>query len=263
MENICVFERVEKKYQMTQEQYQMFVERADHYIREDEYGLHTIRNIYYDTPDYGLIRNSLEKPKYKEKFRIRGYGNVTEESNIFLEIKKKYKGVVYKRRACLPFVDAKQYLEKRIFPPGGGQIMREIDYFLSFYKPEPKVYLAYDRVAYVGEYDEGLRITIDRNIRSRSERLELGYDGECRLLDPSTYLMEIKVPAAYPLWLSGLLSELKLYPVSFSKYGTVYAEGVLTGEISPVPDMELHRNKIENQQERKEKEPCLQIYSAV
>lgn len=263
MENICVFERVEKKYRMTEEQYQMFVKRADCYIREDEYGLHTIRNIYYDTPDYGLIRNSLEKPKYKEKFRVRGYGNITEESNVFLEIKKKYRGVVYKRRECLSFTDAKRYLEKGIFPPEGGQIMREIDYFLSFYRPEPKVYLAYDRVAYVGKADEGLRITIDRNIRSRSERLELGYDGECRLLNPGTYLMEIKVPAAYPLWLSGLLAELGLYPVSFSKYGTVYAEGVLAGEITPAADMELVSNKEHFEEGRKEKEPCLQIYSAV
>lgn len=263
MQNICVFERVEKKYRMSEEQYEMFVERAEDYIRGDEYGLHTIRNIYYDTPDYGLIRNSLEKPKYKEKFRVRGYGNITEESNIFLEIKKKYRGVVYKRRACLTFAEAEQYLEKRILPFESGQIMCEIDYFMSFYKPEPKVYLAYDRTAYEGLEDDGLRITIDRNIRSRNERLELGYDGECRLLDPGTYLMEIKVPAAYPLWLSGLLAELKLYPVSFSKYGTVYTKGVLAGDIFPMADTEFVRGNNYIQDERKEKEQCLQIYSAV
>lgn len=224
-----VFQRVEKKYRMDRAQYEAFLDRAKEKICEDQYGLHTIHNIYYDTQDFELIRNSLEKPKYKEKFRVRGYGNITKESSVFLEIKKKYQGIVYKRRAILSMDEAYEYLEHRVMPKSGGQIMREIDYFMKFYHPQPKVYLAYDRVAYLGREDKELRITIDRNIRSRYHRLELGYDGECEVLDPDGYLMEIKVPMAYPVWLAELLCELEIYPISFSKYGTVYTNSVLSG----------------------------------
>ena len=99
----------------------------------------------------------------------------------------------------------------------------EMDSFMKFYRPKPKVWLAYDREAYVGKADEELRLTVDRNIRTRTRglKLELGEVGE-RLMDEDMYLMEIKAPAAYPLWLARLLGELLIYPVSFSKYGSNY-----------------------------------------
>lgn len=263
------FQRVEKKYRLTLQQYEAFLERTKEYISADEYGLHTIRNIYYDTEDYELIRNSIEKPKYKEKFRIRGYGEVTKDSRIFLEIKKKYQGVVYKRRTSLSLAQARSYLNDGIMPDEDNQIMREIDYFMKFYRPVPKVYLAYDRMAYVGKEDSELRITIDRNIRRRYHRLELGYDEECQYIDPEHLLMEIKVPAAYPIWLADLLCELQIYPVSFSKYGAVYIESVLSGELHPWEDIRIKNSYVntemywETEINNREKEKCLQVYSVV
>ena len=179
-----VFERVEKKYRMNQKQYDLFLEGAADKIHMDEYGLHTIRNIYYDTQNYELIRRSIDKPKYKEKLRLRGYGKIREDSPVFLEIKKKYQGVVYKRRAQLALRQARTYLKSGTGMEKKSQILNEIDYFIRFYRPEPRIYLAYDREAFVGNEDESLRITVDRNIRSRSHRLELTYDGECRMLNP-------------------------------------------------------------------------------
>lgn len=217
-----VFERMEKKYRLNQKQYELFLDAVSGKIHMDEYGLHTIRNIYYDTSDYELIRRSLDKSRYKEKFRLRGYGEIQEDSTVFLEIKKKYQGIVYKRRAPMSMRQARSYLEAGNQSGQKSQIMNEIEYFFKFYHPRPKVYLAYDREAYVGNEDEELRITIDRNIRSRSHRLELSYDGECRLLNQEEYLMEIKVAGAYPVWLAELLSRLEIFPASFSKYGAVY-----------------------------------------
>lgn len=245
-----VFERVEKKYRLNQKQYDLFMDAAGGRIHIDEYGLHTIRNIYYDTAHYDLIRRSIDKPKYKEKLRLRGYGEIQDDSMVFLEIKKKYQGVVYKRRVQLPMAQARLYLESGIFTERKSQILKEIDYFIRFYQPKPKVYLAYDRKAFVGNEDENLRITIDRNIRSRSHRLELSYDGECELLNPGEYLMEIKVSAAYPMWLADILGELLIYPISFSKYGTVY------GHLAKFKRVEL----IENEVESEEKQACLQVY---
>ncbi len=231
MKAVDTFQRVEKKYFMSEEQCNAFLKETEKWIVADEYGLHTIHNIYYDTQDFGLIRNSLERPRYKEKFRVRGYGQIKEDSAIFLEIKKKYAGVVYKRRTALSTTQARAYLEEGIFPERGDQIMREIDYFMKFYRPEPKLYLAYDRRAYVGRNEPQLRITIDRNIRRRYHRLELGYDGECSFIEPGGFLMEIKVLASYPIWLAKILCDLQIYPVSYSKYGKVYQTSVLAGEL--------------------------------
>lgn len=218
-----VFQRVEKKYLMSRGQYEAFKRRSSGYIDMDEYGLHTICNIYFDTEDDLLIRTSLEKPPYKEKMRLRSYGIPGEEDEVFLELKKKWDGIVYKRRVSMTLREARDYLERGVRPGHDGQMMKEMDYFLKFYKPKPKVWLAYDREAYVGKEDGALRLTIDRNIRTRTTGLglEMGDAGEM-LMGRDQYLMEIKVSAACPMWLAGILGELGIYPVSFSKYGSYY-----------------------------------------
>ena len=38
--------------------------------------------------------------------------------------------------------------------------------------------------------------------------------------------MEVKTTGAYPLWLASALSENRVFPVSFSKYGRVYQTGI-------------------------------------
>lgn len=245
-----IFERVEKKYRLNQKQYDMFLDAAGENIHIDEYGLHTIRNIYYDTSHYDLIRRSIDKPKYKEKLRLRGYGEIRDDSDVFLEIKKKYQGVVYKRRVKLPMAQARIYLESGLSMEEKSQILKEIDYFIRFYQPRPKVYLAYDREAFVGNGDGSLRITIDRNIRSRCHRLELSYDGECESINPGEYLMEIKVLNAYPIWLADLLGELMIYPISFSKYGAVYSHLA----------QYKYAGTAENEEEREEKQICFRVY---
>lgn len=278
MSNQYIFQRVEKKYQLNQNQYEAFLTAIQDRLHPDQYGYHTIHNLYYDTPDYELIRNSIEKPKYKEKFRVRGYGKITDDSPVFLEIKKKYRGIVYKRRTSLSMKQAKVFLETGTLLESDNQIMREIAYFMQFYHPVPQVYLAYDRTAYISPDDPDLRITIDQNIRSRYHRLNLEYDGECRILNPGMYLMEIKVPAAYPVWLASLLCSLQIYPVSFSKYGNVYSDSVQRGELhpwsmaaptSPVSsaiqtDIPVLTHDADKNETDKEKEnSCSQVYSTV
>ncbi len=218
-----IFERVEKKYLLTVMKYELLRERLLPYMEMDQYGLHTICNIYYDTEDYELVRTSIEGPVYKEKLRLRSYGVPDNDSPVFLEIKKKYKGIVYKRRVSMTLEESVRYLNHGIKPASDSQILREIDYFLRFHKPIPKVYLAYDRIALFGKEDSEIRITFDQNIRSRMTELDLSEgDSGKYLLHKGDVLMEIKVPYAYPLWLAGVLSDLEIYPVSFSKYGNVY-----------------------------------------
>ena len=226
---IEVFNRYEHKYLLDRKSFLRAQEIMSFHMKSDPYNIngkpYTIANIYYDTPDDYLIRNSLEKPAYKEKLRLRAYGVPGMDTKVFLEIKKKYNGIVNKRRSVLKLSEAYQFTETGILPNYqdymNPQVLSELSYFLKFYQPIPKLYLAYDRIAYFEDGNPDLRISFDQTIRS----LERGDYGE-PLFDQNTYLMEIKTSLAKPLWLCKMLEELNLSRVSISKYGTEYARYV-------------------------------------
>lgn len=223
-----VFERHELKFLITEEQQVKLLSLFENKMREDEYGKSIIRNIYFDTPSFLLIRNSLDKPLYKEKIRLRGYGEMTVDSPAFLEVKKKFKGVVYKRRIKLTEKEAIDYMLNGKRLPD-SQISREIDYFVSYYENlAPRVALFYDREAYYSNEDDTLRLTFDRNIRYRFNNVSLTPSNEdIKILDDGLILMEIKTSFALPLWLTAFLSENKIYKRSFSKYGHAYMQSFL------------------------------------
>lgn len=224
------FKRYETKYLLTYEQYTAVLEGMAPYMKPDAHPRYSLSNIYYDTERYDLIRTSLEKPVYKEKLRMRSYGVPGSRDKVFVEIKKKYDGVVYKRRVTMEMQDALRYLcgARR---GGGSQISREIDWFLQFYRPIPKVFIAYDREAYAAADGGELRITFDTALRARSNDVDLRLgDHGVPLLADDVYLMEIKIPGTAPLWLARLLSDNNIFSASFSKYGAYYKQFVLGGK---------------------------------
>ncbi|MBR4555616.1 MAG: polyphosphate polymerase domain-containing protein [Ruminococcus sp.] len=220
-----VFKRVEKKYLLSEEQYNELRKRLRTYMSVDQYGETTICNIYYDTPDHVLVRRSMEKPIYKEKLRVRSYGTPKPGGTVFVEVKKKFKGVVYKRRASMKLEQSDEFTAGNPVGTKDKQIENELLYFIKFYKGiAPAMYLSYDRIALFGNDDPELRVTFDRNITFREEdlRLESGSYGR-KILPEGTRVMEIKITNAMPLWLAHILDELKIFPASFSKYGSAYA----------------------------------------
>ena len=222
------FQRYEKKYLLNPEQDQKIRAGLAPYMEADEHGRYTICNLYYDTPDFQLIRASLDKPVYKEKLRMRSYGVPADGDSVFVELKKKYKGVVYKRRTVLEAGEALDYLAGRCSPRAKDQICREIDWFLGRYHPVPQVFIAYDREALAGLEDRVLRVTFDIDLRWRDTALDLrSGDGGERITSRDQILMEIKIPGSAPVWLSRLLSENSVFPTSFSKYGVCYRENLM------------------------------------
>lgn len=219
-----VFKRYEYKYLITQKQKDLFLVSMKDYIRADEYGQSTICNVYFDTPDYIIARQSIEKPIYKEKLRMRSYGKATKDQLIFIELKKKYQSVVYKRRICLREEEAMHYFGHYHLIEKHNQIALEIDYACQFYQNLlPMIYLSYQRTAYYAKNDPDLRITFDQHIIYRDYDISLcsTEDGQA-ILDENMVLMEIKVKDAIPLWLCHFLSEHHIYRTSFSKYGIAY-----------------------------------------
>jgi len=218
-----IFERHEVKYPVSDQQRRFLIQAMQERVTPDAHGESTICNVYYDTPDFRLVRASLEKPVYKEKLRLRSYGPAAGQ-DVFLELKKKYKGIVYKRRISVPVREAEAFLRGEAPLSRDCQIGREIAYFLKFYGGlVPAMHLSYDRTAFFAKDDSDVRITFDRNIRWRTDELSLmAQPGGAQLLPPGRSLMEVKVGAAMPLWLTELLDRGQIRRTSFSKYGSAY-----------------------------------------
>ena len=227
MENQMIFKRYELKYLVTKEQRDEILWAMEPYMTADRFFHSSIRNIYCDTPNYRLIRQSLDKPVYKEKLRLRSYGPAGMGDEIFVELKKKYESVVYKRRLEMTQKQALEALMGKA-PLPDSQIGREIDAALQFYQELiPRVFLSYERDAYHA-WDSDFRLTFDDCIRYRTQALTLDSDpwGEA-LLDADTVLMELKIPVSMPLWMASLLSRLGIVKASFSKYGAAYQQILL------------------------------------
>lgn len=228
-----IFKRYEMKYMMTKKQRRYVLEAMLPYMKLDDYGHTTIRNIYFDTDDFRLVRRSIEKPVYKEKLRIRSYKQVCGDDKVFIELKKKYDGVVYKRREALSFDETNRWLYTKKDFPKDTQIGREIDYFFEFYNGlKPKVFLSYEREAFYSTDGSDFRVTFDENILARQEELSLSKEvwGQ-KLIDNDCVLMEIKTPGGIPLWMVKVLSEQGIYKTSFSKYGTAYQKMIYPNEL--------------------------------
>lgn len=219
-----VFKRYELKYMLTQAQKEKVLAVIQPYMKPDKYGRSTIRNLYYDTDTYLLIRRSIDKPAYKEKLRIRSYHQADGDSAVFVELKKKFDDVVYKRRISLPNRDAMAWLSGEQPCSQHTQIAEEIDYVRKLYGTlHPVVFLSYEREAYYSQDGSGFRVTFDDTILCRQTELSLGSDVYgTSILPEGMVLMEVKCNGGVPLWLTKVLSEEKIYKTSFSKYGTAY-----------------------------------------
>ena len=223
VKDIVVMKRFELKYVLNKEQTEYLREKLKGHLEVDKYGKTSIASLYYDTPDYLLVRRSLEKPIFKEKIRLRSYGIATEESPVFLELKRKFDGIVYKRRVSSTIPTVNAFFERKGDISVDGQIAEEISYFRDYYKNlVPACLIVYDRIAYY-QPDGDIRLTIDHDPRYRFEKLDLttSMDGTS-ILPPGSTILEIKVQGSMPLWLTRILDEGNIRKSSLSKYGEAY-----------------------------------------
>lgn len=237
MSTIYTFRRIEKKYIINHAQYKALIELLMGYFHKDEHGFTRIFNIYFDNDANELINTSVQKPVYKEKLRLRSYHTPDKVQDAFLEIKKKFKGVVYKRRITVPYKDIESFLATNTLQNNETpHTYKEINYMLKHYSLYPKVLISYLREAYFSNTDPSLRITFDHDIKSRYSDLTLAESElDLPLLDDDTYIMEIKVAGAVPMFLSNILAQQKIYPSSFSKYGNIHKQHI-TGGTQNVPE---------------------------
>ena len=225
---ITVMQRYEMKYLLDSGQTDYLRRMIKSRMQIDRFGVTSIASLYYDTPDSRLIRASLEKPDFKEKIRLRSYGLASEDSPVFLELKRKCCDIVYKRRVQSTVSDVSRFFSGEGSPDGDAQIQKELSFFRDQYRTLiPACLVIYDRAAYFAPGTD-LRLTIDACPRYRTEALSLtdSMFGQ-PLLDNGWTILEIKVQDAIPLWLSRILSEGGIFKSSFSKYGEAYRQELL------------------------------------
>ena len=224
-----IFRRVEKKYILTKKQYMDIKKAINDYMIEDEYGKSKICNVYFDSNLYELISHSITKPYFKDKVRLRSYNTPTEDSTVFLEIKRKCDGVVSKRRIQMKLIDMEEYIQhKKNTENINKQISKELDYYFEKYNLKPAMYLSYEREAYYQKNDRDFRITFDNKVIAREYDLDICSKSEgTQIIDSNKYIMEVKTLGAMPLWFVAILNEFKIMPCGFSKYGEAYTQLIL------------------------------------
>lgn len=222
------FERIEKKFRIRPDQYEALLPTLAANTVADAFGETTVCSVYYDTPDFLLIRRSVERPKFKEKLRLRSYGFPDENQPVFVELKRKLNGIGYKRRIRVPLSEAKKLLSGTEIACTEPQIMREILEFVRRYAPSPRVFLTYRRYALYEKDNPDFRITVDRDLRFRTERAGDPDDFNLSpvLKDDRTVLLEIKSTGGIPRWLTERMSALGIYQAPFSKVGYCFTEHI-------------------------------------
>lgn len=220
-----IFQRKETKYLLSQRQFNYFFEDLQQFMKVDQYGLHNIRSLYFDTPNYYFIRQSMKKPRYKEKFRVRSYGEPVANGLVFLEIKKKVKGVVYKRRVPVNYEDFLLWIKNGALPEYimVSQVGQEIAWlFCQYNQLSPKVLITYDRFSLFMEEDDNFRVTFDQNIRYENKNISLDTKPGELVAPEIDILMEVKAMGSYPLWFVALLNKYGIKKGNFSKYAETY-----------------------------------------
>jgi hypothetical protein len=221
------FKRYEQKYLLSQDQYRDFMDQIGWAFQPDKYGPSTIYSVYYDTPDRRIINRTFTKSAYREKLRLRSYGIPGPKDNVYIELKKKYKGITYKRRFPVNF-EALESLYTLPPPPAEeGGLFDEFNYFYQRYPLKPAFFISYDRIALESREDNRLRLTFDTNIRWRDENFDFSYGTlGCPLLNPNECLMELKTVEPIPFFISSNLTKNRIFPTSFSKSKLAYLDSV-------------------------------------
>ena len=227
------YTRKEMKYMVSGAVLEVLQRELEPYLKKDKFFFERIHNIYYDNDFDDLICTSIQKPVFKEKMRLRGYEFEGEMfPYVYAEAKRKFKGIVYKRRTRFPMSELETFLSGKKSPAevlGDSQVAQEICFLIDKTRCYPKLYLSYDRYSYRAKNEEeDLRLTVDSNIVSRTELLNLSVNPklDVPLIGSDDYLMEIKTGFAFPLWLTEILTRYKIFPVSFSKYGRIYEKSL-------------------------------------
>ncbi len=200
------------------------------YLDYDDYAArrpskeYTVRSIYLDSPDFKCYYEKLDGIHTRKKLRIRGYNRREDTPRVFFEIKRKNDNFVSKDRARVPIRDIRNALQN------SNSVMylddEERKYLNNFYfyyhlrRLEPKVLVVYDREPFQCKFGSNLRITIDKNLRSKVVYdYDMLFDEEDLVSSfRNEFILEIKFYQVLPEWIDKVIGRYDLTRIAVSKY---------------------------------------------
>ena len=211
------FERYEKKYIISKTQASEMIAflklhmALDRHHNPEHIVPYKIHSYYLDDHEAHIIKKSIEKPSYKEKYRLRWYNDLTK---LFLEVKIKHLKRSHKKR----FEITQKELELQDY-----RTLIKTSYHYGYLNAlthasiEKYCLIDYERIAF-DDTDKGIRVTFDFNVSYTFD------NASYPLHDEDFVILEIKYRDAFPIFLSSYLSEHKIYSRSLSKIGRSYQQ---------------------------------------
>lgn len=223
----------------------------DYYSQISPQNSYTINSLYFDSPQFLLLRRKEAGVEPTCSVRVRSYGDFPQ-APYFTEIKIKKNDFSNKLRAKIQSEDWASYIQNGETPPGLDQVSasyyQQFIHLMMIYSLEPKVLTQYRRKAYLSEIDDYARVTFDSNLRYQweddwnvkpEESLMCHYDNEEIFDHPEdSVVLELKAEKKIPIWMLDLIKRFELTRSGFSKFGSVIRE--TRGPIEPPRDIIAH-----------------------
>ncbi len=226
------FERYEIKFRIRNEkipeirEYIKEYTYPDPHVADSEEVMYTVRSIYFDTRNLDFYWEKIDGIKVRKKLRIRGYN--LDKGFAFLEIKRKYTNCVVKERAKLPLGQIEKIIsmlevkQGEKMPDSHNNRLVSGKFIYNIIKKQllAKLLVVYEREPYIHKTNSDVRVTIDKNIRSRyNPDLSDLFNGDDLTLFANDFsILELKFNNFIPKWMRNMIKELKLKQESFSKY---------------------------------------------
>jgi len=237
--NIRHPDRYELKYILNRSQYEQVVDALADYMETDSYsegGRYLVTSLYYDTANYKAYWEKINGHRFRRKVRVRVYNAhmVSPDSPCFVEIKQRTNKTLQKKRVTLPYSSAVALCgsgEETNVPSETDQaVIQEVLYLSNTLQLQPACVVSYDRLAFNGsQYDPGLRVTFDTNLKCRTHDLTLlsqGYANNYFFVPPQWCVMEVKVNLRAPYWLTRVISRYHCTLRRISKYCTALEQSI-------------------------------------
>ena len=234
-------QRFERKYLVTEEHARQVRQFIRAYLEPDEHSsispdlAYPVHSLYFDSDQLTTYWATVHCEKSRFKLRLRYYDE-NPDGPVFFEIKRRVNECVLKQRGAVhksaaPLLASGGFPEPQHLPtynPGALAALRNFDRLRQQISAHPKVYVAYEREAWVHPETNAVRITLDRHVRGETVRLirfSTNMTAPCYPFGGKVVL-ELKFTNRFPDWFGQLVRHFDLVQCGAPKYcGSVAGVG--------------------------------------
>ena len=207
------------------------------YLDMDEHGAtfpnlsYPVHSLYLDSTDLKLYQATINGDKNRYKLRLRFYDK-QPGSPVYFEIKRRMNNTIAKERGGVRRAAVKNLLSGHLPEPADllsqdNKQLVALQHFCQLMgelQAQPRSHVAYLREAWISRYDNSVRVTMDREIRTETDpTVHLSTDlVNPVLVFPDLVVLELKFTGRFPDWFGDLVRIFGLVQCGAAKY----ADGV-------------------------------------